>query len=416
MRYARLDAAHSRISGPIFGRGGSLKVEGTRHTRDGRRALLAALASVLLASCATSESDVPFGFATADIAPVTAQQPAGAPAFSSEAVAMETTETVAAFVVEEGDPILPDAVVAAPVVRPGSEAEAAVMAPAEPSQAADAPATQQEVAAAQPAPAPRALAEEQAPAQGEAPVEMAALAPEPAAPAKKRSFLSAFFSPAQPAAAQPKVARPLIDPTAARPVAAAAATPAQPLVQLASTGEAARPLVATRNPAADASPLPGVRQNALFEITRRSGIDDDSDIDLHEGDDAPYQVASAAGMARLAPNGLLKQTDNVDVGCLKPSLVRVLKAVESHYGRKVVVTSGYRSPDRNRRARGARNSLHMYCAAADVQVAGVSKWDLAQFVRTMPGRGGVGTYCHTDSVHIDVGPERDWNWRCRRRK
>jgi uncharacterized protein YcbK (DUF882 family) len=33
----------------------------------------------------------------------------------------------------------------------------------------------------------------------------------------------------------------------------------------------------------------------------------------------------------------------------------------------------------------------------------------------MPGRGGVGTYCHTNSVHVDVGPERDWNWRCRRR-
>jgi len=27
----------------------------------------------------------------------------------------------------------------------------------------------------------------------------------------------------------------------------------------------------------------------------------------------------------------------------------------------------------------------------------------------------VGTYCHTESVHVDVGPERDWNWRCRRR-
>ena len=38
-----------------------------------------------------------------------------------------------------------------------------------------------------------------------------------------------------------------------------------------------------------------------------------------------YQVASAAGMARLAPNGLLKQNESVDVACLKPSLVRVLK-------------------------------------------------------------------------------------------
>jgi uncharacterized protein YcbK (DUF882 family) len=154
---------------------------------------------------------------------------------------------------------------------------------------------------------------------------------------------------------------------------------------------------------------------ALFEITRKSGLDDDSDIDVHE-EAAPILVASAAGLARLAPNGLLKQTDGVDVGCLKPSLVRVLKTVEQYYGKKMIVTSGYRSPERNRRARGARNSLHMYCAAADVQVPGVSKWELAKFVRSMSGRGGVGTYCHTNSVHIDVGPERDWNWRCRSRK
>jgi hypothetical protein len=61
-------------------------------------------------------------------------------------------------------------------------------------------------------------------------------------------------------------------------------------------------------------------------------------------------------------------TDRVDVACLKPSLVRVLKTIESHYGKSIVVTSGYRSPPVNRKARGARNSLHMYCAAADVQV------------------------------------------------
>ncbi|TIR86833.1 MAG: DUF882 domain-containing protein, partial [Mesorhizobium sp.] len=123
----------------------------------------------------------------------------------------------------------------------------------------------------------------------------------------------------------------------------------------------------------------------------------------------------AAGMARLAPNGLLRQNESVDVACLKPSLVRVLKTIEGHFGRKMIVTSGYRDPARNRRANGAKNSLHMYCAAADIQAPGVSKWELASYVRSMPGRGGVGTYCHTESVHVDVGPERDWNWRCRRR-
>jgi uncharacterized protein YcbK (DUF882 family) len=143
-------------------------------------------------------------------------------------------------------------------------------------------------------------------------------------------------------------------------------------------------------------------------------LDDDSDIDLHEDEgDGPVRMASAAGLARLSPNGLLTQTDSVDVSCLKPNLVRMLKTVEYHYGKKAVVTSGYRSPEHNRRVRGAKNSQHMYCAAADVQIPGVSKWELARFVRALPGRGGVGTYCHTQSVHIDVGPERDWNWRCR---
>ena len=162
--------------------------------------------------------------------------------------------------------------------------------------------------------------------------------------------------------------------------------------------------------------LPGVRQSALFEIKRKSGIDDDSDVDVHEDVDGGIEVASAAGMARLAPNGLLKQRENVDVACLKPSLVRVLKTVERRFGKRAIITSGYRSPSYNRSVRGARNSQHMYCAAADVIIPGVSKFELASFARSMQGRGGVGTYCHTDSVHVDVGPERDWNWRCRRRK
>jgi uncharacterized protein YcbK (DUF882 family) len=231
---------------------------------------------------------------------------------------------------------------------------------------------------------------------------------QPIAP-KKKGFLAALFgsSPSR-AAPAPAAPQPLIDKD----------EPAHPVVTLASAETNTKPLALTSTGSGQGwstEALPGVRQSALFEITRKSGLDDDSDVDINEGSDS-YQVASAAGMARLAPNGLLKQTTSVDVACLKPALVRVLKTIEAHYGKKLIVTSGYRDPNRNRRARGARNSLHMYCAAADIQVPGVSKWDLANYARSMPGRGGVGTYCHTNSVHVDVGPERDWNWRCRRRK
>ena len=143
-------------------------------------------------------------------------------------------------------------------------------------------------------------------------------------------------------------------------------------------------------------------------------IDEEHDADGHGADGQPVQLASVGAFGRLSPNGLRTQTNRVDVACLKPQLIAILNRVERHFGSKPIVTSGYRNPNRNRRAGGARKSLHMQCMAADIQVEGVSKWDLAAYLRTVPGRGGVGTYCRTRSVHIDIGEERSWHYPCRR--
>jgi uncharacterized protein YcbK (DUF882 family) len=153
--------------------------------------------------------------------------------------------------------------------------------------------------------------------------------------------------------------------------------------------------------------LPGVSTaNAMFSTNHSESEEVE--------DDAPQfkEVASLAGLARLAPNGLWLQTEKVKTGCFKPELLQVLKTIETHYDKPIIVTSGLRDIKVNR----AKQSLHTRCEAADIQIAGVTKWELAEYLRSMPGRGGVGTYCHTESVHIDVGPERDWNWRCRRKK
>ncbi|WP_269929990.1 YcbK family protein [Aminobacter sp. HY435] len=324
----------------------------------------------------------------------------------------------------EGSTALPDQVGYVPIAKPGSESPAEV-----------AIETAEQVAQpAQAAAAEQAKTEADAPKTAEAkPGKLPAQqdtgfyltngpAAEPEAPKKKGLFASLFGS-APAKAATPEKAKPLIATSAPAAETAEKAKPApekaKPLITLASAKADSKPLeLASLGGGSGGDSdwaLPGVRTTDLFEIKRKSGINDDSDVDLHEDEDPGLQLASAAGMARLAPNGLLKQTEGVDVACLKPSLVRVLKTVEQRFGKKMIVTSGYRNPERNRRARGAKNSQHMYCAAADIQVPGVSKWELATFLRSMPGRGGVGTYCHTNSVHVDVGPERDWNWRCGRR-
>ncbi|RWF76221.1 MAG: DUF882 domain-containing protein, partial [Mesorhizobium sp.] len=410
-----------------------MKSAGSRLAKGESRAIAAALFSVLLASC-TSAGDpslsvgMPgYNASATDISTASGTQQVAVDS-SSQITTSQMTMTA------EGDASLPEQVGYVPMGKPGtqggapqggakSDAGFPVTAPRADAAAGQTPQPQQQSAqtveqadaAAQKAEtadagtaAPKSKAETAAPAMNN-PVYVTAGEPQPQAYApKKKGFLASLFS-ATPASAAPAPQtsnRSGEQSTAAQPKAAAkptitlaSAKSAEKPVQLASIGD-------TSHFTDDA--LPGVRKTALFEIKRKSGLDDDSDVDLNEDEGGAYQVASAAGLARLAPNGLLKQTENVDVACLKPSLVRVLKTIEGHYGKKMIVTSGYRDPARNRRANGAKNSLHMYCAAADIQVPGVAKAQLASYIRSMPGRGGVGTYCHTESVHIDVGPERDW--------
>ncbi|UVK52548.1 DUF882 domain-containing protein [Mesorhizobium sp. AR02] len=409
----------------------TLKSAGWSLAKGERRAIVAALCALLLASC-TSAGDptmsvgMPgYNTSSSDMNAAATGKPIATADSTSQTTTTQTT------VMSEGDTALPEKVAYVPVAKPaaafplttpaGAETIAgqtpqALQQPVQTAQQTDAVA--QKIAAADAAvttPKPAA-----APAMNNPVYVTSGEAPQADAP-KKKGFLASMFG-ATPASATPA---PLVNTrTGEQPAAQAKpAAAAKPIITLASADSTAKPiqLASTGGEAGHITggdALPGVRQTALFEIKRKSGLDDESDVDLNE-DEGPiggsYQVVSAAGMARLAPNGLLKQNETVDVACLKPSLVRVLKTIEGHYGRKMVVTSGYRDPARNRRANGAKNSLHMYCAAADIQVPGVSKWELASYIRTMPGRGGVGTYCHTESVHVDVGPERDWNWRCRRR-
>ncbi len=110
-----------------------------------------------------------------------------------------------------------------------------------------------------------------------------------------------------------------------------------------------------------------------------------------------------------------RANSGVSTKCFPTSLRSVLAKVEKRYGVKPIVNSGFRSASYNRRVGGARRSYHIKCMAADIRVPGVGKYVLARYLKAMSGVGGVGTYGCKNIVHVDVGPKRNWHWRCRKR-
>ncbi|WP_182085820.1 D-Ala-D-Ala carboxypeptidase family metallohydrolase [Aureimonas sp. ME7] len=183
----------------------------------------------------------------------------------------------------------------------------------------------------------------------------------------------------------------------------------------AEKGKSERVIVHQRSDQASdptANALPGVDPKSLFEIGQRASVDSELMDDIGSS----YQLASLSGIARLAPSGLMIQRDDVVTNCFDTNLMNLISQIERRFKQRVVITSGFRSPAHNRRVNGAKASMHMACKAADLHVPGVNGQEVARFVRALPGRGGVGTYCHTAAIHIDVGAQRDWNWPCRRRQ
>jgi uncharacterized protein YcbK (DUF882 family) len=93
-------------------------------------------------------------------------------------------------------------------------------------------------------------------------------------------------------------------------------------------------------------------------------------------------------------------------GCLPPGLKHVLELVAERFG-EVQVLSTHRDPNRNRRAGGARHSMHLDCRAVDFKVIGAKTQGLTAFLRGRPEIGGLKRY-PLGFFHIDDGPERTW--------
>ena len=83
--------------------------------------------------------------------------------------------------------------------------------------------------------------------------------------------------------------------------------------------------------------------------------------------------------------------DGSDPVFVDSSLAALLQKIRDHFGRPVVITSGYRTVAHNKSVGGAAYSQHLYGRAADIRVQGIPVEQLAAYAETcLPGTGGIG--------------------------
>lgn len=82
-------------------------------------------------------------------------------------------------------------------------------------------------------------------------------------------------------------------------------------------------------------------------------------------------------------------------------LVSILDILRNKTGKPVIITSGYRTPEWNKKCGGARYSYHMCGMAADIRVNGMSAKEIANELNAIvPDECGIIVY--KSWVHFDV--------------
>jgi zinc D-Ala-D-Ala carboxypeptidase len=66
---------------------------------------------------------------------------------------------------------------------------------------------------------------------------------------------------------------------------------------------------------------------------------------------------------------------------LKSLCTHILEPIRTHFNKPLVVLSGYRCKALNTAAGGSLTSQHMKGQAADIEVAGISNWDVLEWIK-----------------------------------
>ena len=97
---------------------------------------------------------------------------------------------------------------------------------------------------------------------------------------------------------------------------------------------------------------------------------------------------------------------------VSPLLIEYLETLRAKLKASITITSGYRSPEYNKKIGGAPKSQHLLGTAADIQVKGYTPEEVAKVAETI-GFGGIGIY--DTFTHVDVrGAKARWDLRTKK--
>lgn len=122
---------------------------------------------------------------------------------------------------------------------------------------------------------------------------------------------------------------------------------------------------------------------------------------------------SVSGNVKVANNFTVSEfacQDGSDVVFIDDLLVFILQNCRDHFGKPLIITSGYRTVSHNRNVGGASGSYHCLGMAADFYVQGVAVSDIVKYLEVMlPNTGGIGV--GADYVHVDTRPVKSrWKY------
>lgn len=95
---------------------------------------------------------------------------------------------------------------------------------------------------------------------------------------------------------------------------------------------------------------------------------------------------------------------------LSPKLIELLEKMREEIGKPIIINSGYRTPEYNRKIKGYPESKHMEGIAADIRkIEGLSIDEMAEIAEKV-GFDGIGKYDW--GIHVDTrGSSARWDYR-----